>query len=113
MASRDPQSVEKVLREVKLPFHAPELTPARARTHHQHRWIDLTAWMAKIVRVNAWNQKRRARRAPQLFDPDMPDPAAHDSEPTHEANCGGLGMNACFARPDLGAGRSRVGRTAR
>ncbi|MGK0204097.1 MAG: hypothetical protein ACI9S9_003177, partial [Planctomycetota bacterium] len=29
-AIHDPQSIEKVLRAMKLPFHAPELAPARA-----------------------------------------------------------------------------------
>lgn len=46
-----------------------KLTTFRANT-------DFTAWMATIVRFTALNQMRRVRRAPNLFDPDMPDPTA-------------------------------------
>lgn len=37
---------------------------------------DFVAWMATIVRFTALNQMRRGRRAPRLFEPDMPDPVA-------------------------------------
>lgn len=66
LGSRD--AAEDAVQEAALQAMA-KLTTFRADT-------DFTAWMAKIVRFTALNQMRRVRRAPKLFDPDMPDPTA-------------------------------------
>ncbi len=66
LGSRD--AAEDAVQDAALQAMA-SLTTFRANT-------DFTAWMAKIVRFTALNQMRRVRRAPKLFDPDMPDPTA-------------------------------------
>ncbi|MCA8975518.1 MAG: sigma-70 family RNA polymerase sigma factor [Planctomycetes bacterium] len=64
LGSRD--AAEDVVQEAALQAMA-KLATFRAGS-------DFTAWMARIVRFRALNQRRRLRREPRSFDPDMPGP---------------------------------------